>query len=173
MKAVESVALFVFLVFFGACLEDDLSFIPEQSIASKSYPNVDQALWEHFEAFEDAAAARGFNVDLTRTNIYGSIEDIDDGNVVGTCSYGGRQNHKDVIIDASFWKRASHLSREYIVFHELGHCYLFRDHREACLQNRTWASIMRSGTINSCRDNYTIATREFYVDELMSPLVRP
>ena len=173
MKAVESIIIFVFLVFFGACIEEDMSIESEITGGIKSYDNVDRELWTHFQAFEEAAADRGFRVDLSRANITGTIETIDDGNVVGTCSYGGFQNHRDVVVDRSFWNRASHLYREYIVFHELGHCYLFRDHLESCLSNRTYASIMRSGSETGCRDNYNLQTRDFYIDELMDPLEGP
>lgn len=173
MKAVETIILFLFLIFFGACLEDDLAIEDDISSVIRAYPNVDSELWSHFQAFEEAAAERGFSVDLNRANIVGTLEDIDDGNVVGTCSYGGFQNHRDVVIDQSFWDRASNLAREYIVFHELGHCYLFRDHLESCLDNRTYASIMRSGIETGCRDNYNIQTRDFYIDELMDPLEGP
>ncbi|MEL6124666.1 MAG: hypothetical protein AAFR14_13205, partial [Bacteroidota bacterium] len=59
--------------------------------------------------------------------------------------------------------------REYIIFHELGHCVLFRDHVDACFANNTWTSIMRSGH-GSCFDNYTSRTRPYYIDELFSSL---
>lgn len=173
MKAIESIALFIFLIFFGACLDEDLSVIPEDlAPQTKEYPNVEEALWVHFTAFEDAAAERGFNVDLSKTNIVGVIEEISENNIAGSCSYGGSQRHRDVTIDRTFWNRASHSLREYIVFHELGHCYLFRDHFEACLSNRTYASIMRSGN-GDCRDNYNAATREYYLDELLETLQGP
>lgn len=173
MKAVESISLFIFLIFFGACLEDDLPIEDDITPTIRAFSNVDRELWIHFQAFEDAAAERGFKIDLNKANIVGTIEEIDDGNVAGTCSYGGFQNHRDVVIDQSFWDRASHLTREYIVFHELGHCFLFRDHLESCLANRTYASIMRSGTVTGCRDNYNLQTRGYYIDELMDPLEGP
>lgn len=173
MKAYAHLFLFSFLVYFAACVEEQLSVEENQQIASaKMYPNVDPALWSHFRAFEDAAAERGFTVDLARTNIVGTIEDIPQDNIAGTCAYGGNQFHKDVTIDKTFWDRASHLYREYIVFHELGHCFLFRDHYEACFDDNTYVSIMRSGNGN-CRDNYRLRTRDYYIDELLTPLERP
>ena len=169
MKAVESLILFVFLIFFAACLEEDLSLpvdsndpIPQVRV----FNNVEEALWPHFESFEAAALDYGYAIDINRFNIVGSIESINDGNVVGTCSYGGRQNHRDVVIDQSFWNRASYLSREYIVFHELGHCILGRGHEDECLSNGIWSSLMRSGTIRGCRDFYNSNTRDYYVEEL-------
>ena len=166
MKIVECAFLFFFLLSFGACLDEVLNedeLLSQQQ--AREYPNVDEALWPHFRAFEDAAAVRGITVDLAATTIHGTIEEIDEENIAGVCSYGGRQVHRDVTIDQSFWNRASNLYREFIVFHELGHCYLFRGHHEACLTNRTYASIMRSGT-GDCRDNYNPQTRNAYIDEL-------
>ncbi len=172
MKAVESIVIFVFLVFFGACLEEDLESPANESVRERVFPGVDPALWPHFRAFEDAALARGYRVDLAATNIVGTIEEIHEQNIAGSCSYGGRSNTKDVVVDKSFWDRANNLYREYIVFHELGHCYLFRDHLDACFANRTYVSLMRSGNGN-CRDNYSFQTRDYYLDELFEPLSGP
>jgi len=169
MKAVESIFFFAFLVFFGSCLEYDLS--SEPLVESTTYPNVHQALWTHFDAFEKAAEERGYSIDLSTLPLHANISGINDGNVAGTCSYGGRTNERDILIDADFWNRSSHLYREYIVFHELGHCVLGQDHREACFANRTWTSLMRSG-VGSCRDNYNTNTRSYYLDELFE-VIRP
>ena len=163
MKAVESVILFVFLVFFGSCL--DFQIGTETIPTQKGFPNVDQALWSHFDAFEKAAKDRGYNLDLASIALHGNISNINDGNVAGTCSYGGRTNQRDILIDKDFWNRSSPLYREYIVFHELGHCVLGQEHREACFANRTWTSIMRSG-LGACQDNYIQSTRSYYLDEL-------
>jgi len=172
MKAVECIFLFVSLVTIGACIDDDLSVIEPNNPTHKQYPLVDQALWSHFSAFEQAAAERGYRVDLSNTQITGTIESLNQGNVAGVCSYGGRTNRRDVTIDKEFWDRASHLGREYIVFHELGHCFLGRGHKEACLSNRVYASLMRSGH-GTCRDNYRSQTRAYYLDELFSDNLRP
>ena len=169
MKAVESIFFFVFLVFFASCLEDQLE--TDTFDTQRGYPNVHQALWSHFDAFEKAAKDRGYALDLASLPIHGNISSINKDNVAGTCSYGGRTNQRDVLIDSDFWKRSSPLYREYIVFHELGHCVLGQDHREACFSNRTWLSIMRSGT-GSCRDNYNSSTRSYYIDELFE-VIRP
>jgi len=64
--------------------------------------------------------------------------------------------------------RVPFLIKELIVFHELGHCFLQRGHREDALPNGACVSIMRSG-IEDCLDNYTSETRSFYIDELFDP----
>jgi len=169
MKAVESILAFSFLIFFGACIEEDLSPPPENL---NTFPLVDQALWPFFESFEEEASARGFKVDLAAARIEGVIEEVHEANIAGSCSYNQRRTDREIVIDKSFWQRASPLYKEYIVFHELGHCYLFRDHVEACRPNRTYFSLMRSGN-GDCFDNYTSQTRDYYVNELFSVLEGP
>jgi len=169
MKVVESVVLFLFLIYFAACLEEDLSPVPIMEPEALGYNNVDQALWPYFASFESAAGDYGFNININSLNIEGTIESIDEGNVAGTCSYSGRTAHRDVVIDQSFWNRASSLYREYIVFHELGHCILGRGHQDACLSQGVWSSLMRSGTqLGECRDFYNNQTRDYYVNELFT-----
>lgn len=160
-------AMFVLLpfVFVLSCRPDSL-VLEEFDNDQPAYPAVDERLWTYFDGFEKEALARGYSVDLSRANITGELIKIHDDGVAGSCSYGGRQRSKAVTIDTDFWDRASTAYREYIVFHELGHCYLFRDHLEDCLESGIWASIMRSGTLNFCRDFYNTRTRAYYLDEL-------
>lgn len=133
----------------------------------KAFPNVDQELWLYFQRFEEEALLRGLEVDLIVDNITGTIAEIEEDRVAGQCSFqNNRPRH--VMIDKEFWDNASDNFREFVVFHELGHCSLFRDHREDVLATGTCASIMRSGS-GTCRDNYRIATRIFYLDELYDP----
>jgi hypothetical protein len=155
------------LLLLSSCEEDVL-------ITSESYPDtsqrsfrsVHQDLWVHFENFEEEGALRNITVDLSREGIIGTIESINDDNVAGSCSYGG-YSRSHVRIDEDFWNRASFFAREMIVFHELGHCFLFRDHLEGQFTDGSCKSIMRSG-LQSCRDRYSSRTRDYYLDELFS-----
>ena len=72
-------------------------------------------------------------------------------------------NH--VIIDANFWTAASDNSKEMIIFHELGHCFLERGHNDDKKSDGTCASIMRSGR-GGCIDFYTKSNKAEYLDEL-------
>ena len=159
--------LFILSINLFACAED-ASFIVGnvEEETSRTFPNVDQDLWPFFEAFEQQAAARNTPVDLVRERIFGFIEPIDEANVVGSCSYGGFAPGK-VVIDNLFWSRADYYSKEMIVFHELGHCFLFRDHLEGRRSNGSCISIMRSG-LESCRDTYSYSTKDYYLNELFS-----
>lgn len=131
----------------------------------KSYPLADTQLWPFFENFEAAAKQRGININLTTQQIKATIEAIPAPNV-GLCSR--TNNDRVIIIDQKFWTSRSLLSRELIVFHELGHCSLQLEHRNKQVGG-ICKSIMRSGH-EGCLDNYTTASRSTYLDELFSSL---
>jgi len=59
------------------------------------------------------------------------------------------------------------MSKEYLVFHELGHCILGRSHSNDILENGDCKSIMQSGTSN-CKGNYNDENREMLLDELFN-----
>jgi len=73
-----------------------------------------------------------------------------------------------VTVDRDFWLNSNGNFQEFIVFHELGHCFLHRGHREDSDAQGACISIMRSG-LEDCQDNYNLLTREQYIDELFSP----
>ena len=153
-----------FLVFFTACQEDEPIAEAEVVPEVRTFPFVDERLWDFFRRFEDEAAERGLAIDLNAEGITGEIMEIEQDRVAGSCSFGSHiTNH--VTIDLGFWNSSNDLFREFVVFHELGHCSLLLGHREETLEDGTCASIMRSG-LEDCRDNYRFLTRESYLDEL-------
>jgi len=163
--------LFCIALLLGSCqIDESISDItvpedeePEEEVIAP-YPGVEEALWVYFDRFEKEGVLRGLDINLRQAEVTGVIEGLEEDGVAGQCTYGShRSNH--VQIDQDFWDRASDLLREFVVFHELGHCDLARDHREAANPDGTCQSIMASGTGN-CRDNYRTSTRESYLDEL-------
>lgn len=159
--------LFLCVVGLFSC-QDDLSFLDDSTTENfnSDFPNVESPLWPYFERFEKEAATRGIIVDLVAEQISGTIEPIDQATVVGTCSYGGFSPGR-IVIDSDFWSRASTLGKEMIIFHELGHCFLHRDHKEGRRPDGSCVSIMRSG-LERCRDAYSSTTKPYYLDELFS-----
>jgi len=156
------------LLFFTACQKDssfaETPLIEETTEERKSYANVPVALWDYFQRFEEEAALRGETIDLNAKNLTAEIMEISENGVAGTCSYNSHApNH--IVIDETFFNQTSDLYKEMVIFHELGHCVLFRGHREATYTDGTCASIMRSG-VQGCVDNYRSATRATYLNEL-------
>ena len=148
-----------------SCEVDSIQHIEEEPIQEELYYNVDQGLWTHFQQFEREAAKRGHNYNLDTHGTTGEISVIPEDGVAGTCQYGNHINH--VTVDVEFWDRASNLLREFVVFHELGHCVLARGHEESSFSNGICRSIMRSGT-QDCIDAYIAQNRDYYLDELFS-----
>lgn len=149
--------------------EDIRPSLPEEVIVEEpiGYPGVDTALWVYFERFEAEAARRNVAVDLRAARVTGDIGEIDEENTAGQCGFN-RAQPNELTVDAGFWRIANDRFREFIVFHELGHCVLYRAHREAADESNRCLSIMRSGT-EDCRDNYSRFTRNAYLDELFDP----
>ena len=166
--------LFIILISFNACQQDSSSFaeIEEEVIEiDKQYPNVDSRLWPFFEQFETEAKLRGFNVNLNLSAISGSIDPLEGEHVAGQCTYSSR-NPNHVTVDDQFWSNSNDLFKEFIIFHELGHCFLGRGHREGAFANGVCKSLMRSG-VEDCLDNYRTTTRSAYIDELFEPNKTP
>lgn len=153
---------------FSSCQKDNeqLSTIDE-TIIEEEYPGVDEALWPFFAQFEEEGRQRGLLINLKSSGITAVIQEIDEEHVAGQCNFSSnRPNH--IIIDLEFWRASSNLFKEFIIFHEIGHCYLFRGHREDAYANGACVSIMRSG-VEDCRDNYNPSNRSIYIDELFLP----
>jgi len=133
---------------------------------SNSVSNLDipQELAAHFQTFQKEANTYGILIDYESSNVTAEIRRINEGSVAGTCTTNGH-NLRHIEIDQSFWNRASHLQREMVVFHELGHCILRRGHKEDRFQNGICKSIMRSG-LGACSDAYTPTNRSYFIEEL-------
>ncbi len=163
-----------FFLVFQSCRKDtDFDVIEEERTTNdfvetvKSYPGVDRELWIYFQRFENEGIERGINIDLIDSEITGIISNIEQEHVAGLCNYSSNAP-EHVTIDTDFWESASDLYKEFVVYHELGHCYLARAHREAEHADGTCASLMRSG-LGTCKDNYNSVSRADYLDELFDP----
>ncbi len=157
------VMIFIVSMVLASCGSGD----DEEPIEVRDFPGVAPALWPYFIRFEDEGRARGIDVNLKASGITAKIEQIVEQEIAGVCHFNPREPN-DLVIDQQFWTRARDLFREFVVFHELGHCFLFRDHKEDQSADRTCVSVMRSGN-GDCRDNYTLGTRTAYLDELFDP----
>ena len=148
------------LVFLSSC-QIDLYEATTPSVEEKSIPSE---LVPYFTSFQAEASKHGISFDYESAYVTAEIQAINDGNVAGTCTTNGH-DLRHIVIDQAFWNKASHLQREMVIYHELGHCILGRGHSEGAFSNGICRSIMRSG-LGSCRDAYTPTNRAYYIDEL-------
>lgn len=107
-----------------------------------------------------------FKQEANKRNRFSDIESIDfylvdhlsgeEKGVVGTCFYEGK-----VEILKSYWLRANSAQKENLIFHEAGHCALFKDH-VAC--NGEKVSIMCESMLEPSK---YWGNRQKLIDELM------
>ncbi|MDQ3017087.1 MAG: hypothetical protein M3R25_10280 [Bacteroidota bacterium] len=125
---------------------------------------VETPLQDYFERFIDEAAVRGREVEDETYQVSARIDEIKEPNVIGQCSWNQNNAH-NIVVDEDYWKTASDLQREFLVFHELGHCVLGKEHNDGADGRGNCESIMSSGTGN-CRVVYSKTNRDVLLDEL-------
>jgi hypothetical protein len=136
----------------GSCSKEDVEL-----------QESDPAISAYFDRFESEATARGKNIDLNDQQIVGYFATLEN-NIVGQCAQlesGGKQ----IRIDPTYWESANDLEKEFLIFHELGHCALGRSHADSKDIDGVCTSIMNSG-LGGCRKRYTDAMRAQLLDEL-------
>lgn len=126
---------------------------------------TDPAILKYFDRFETEAMKYGLEIRLETKGVYGVFSNLDN-NKLGNCRYREGEPRK-VSIDREYWQNTSDLDREYIVFHELGHCYLERGHDNSSDSGGYCRSIMHSAE-NKCILKYNANTRNAYLKELFS-----
>lgn len=125
---------------------------------------IDEELAPYLERFQEEAATRGITIDFAAAGISAFLEDIEEESVSGQCRHQSDGSHQ-LVIDTGFWRQATEVRKEFVVFHELGHCALGRGHLDTSLADGTCASMMHSG-LSGCRNAYNNLTRSYYLDEL-------
>ena len=125
---------------------------------------IEKELDMYFSSFEAEALLRGLQFDTEDLVKDAYVESIVKDGVVGQCnSYS--DGSKTLVIDENYWERSSDDEKEYIIFHELGHCILERSHNDEKDSKGVCTSIMQSG-LNNCRSQYTEENRDELLDEL-------
>lgn len=120
----------------------------------------DSAFDIQIEAFKREALLRNKDIDISKiTVIFGKQE----GNSVGLCITAHSQPF--ITIHKQFWTIYDQFEREELIFHELGHCVLDREHCEVKKNNKS-VSMMEPNMLGS---GYYGPNRENLVDELFNP----
>lgn len=132
--------------------------------------NVNSSFVDYLQRFEAEGAKRGHTFDPQSTGLiieFGNLKD----NTAGLTHY---EKPIRIEIDKTYWNDISSsagadLMKEDLLFHELGHGLLGRDHLNTTLENGDWKSIMCGGTKVNNRSwniNYRGIRRQYYIDEL-------
>lgn len=86
-----------------------------------------------------------------------------EGKDVGVCYR--RDLWNTIEIDPKAWFRFDALDREQLVYHELGHCALNREH---CNYSNTWGPVSMMGSVMMFSYTYS-DNHDYYITELFHP----
>lgn len=142
-----------------------LIYIALFSCNKESNVEIDASILPHFKAFEEAAKKRDISFNIETAGISANIAKIN-SNVVAQCKHGENVDPV-IIVNPIYWTNASEADKEFYIFHELGHCFLKRDHLNTKDNKGNCKSMMHSSA-DACNFLYTNATREAYLDELFN-----
>lgn len=152
-----SLVLFFVMVnitLFQSCGPIDLGEAPH-------YPDfsTDPIFTPYIQEFEYYSGTDSFRVPI-------GFGDLKPG-TAGTChtsTVGGVVVSAYIKIDSEFWKRATHLQKINLIFHELGHCLLRREHVRGFLPNGCPNSFMYDSVMSdSCLNrNFNLYISEMF-----------
>jgi hypothetical protein len=158
LPKIASIISGICLLIFSSCeLEPVLVYEEEEA-------QVESSVQGYLDRFVYEARIRGLDVAYATSQVDVGIADIPKPNVIGQCAWSEGHSHA-ITLDEAYWNRANDLQREFVVFHELGHCVLGSDHRDYSDAYGNCGSIMTSGT-SDCRVVYTQNNRTRLLDEL-------
>jgi len=153
MRTIPNIWFFLLPLLLGSCQKETIP-TPGQ---------VDAALASYLEDFITEGEARGYQP-VIDPGILDIRFDTLTGSVTGQClTYS--DGRRAIKVGTSFWANASAFDKEFLVFHELGHCLLDREHLDTQRADGTCLSVMHSGQ-GGCRNVYGASTRTRYLDEL-------
>ncbi|AWW00174.1 putative metallopeptidase [Arcticibacterium luteifluviistationis] len=166
----RALAFFLLLASLG-CEKEDLVFEYRINDSLKIYVNN----------FYEEADKRGLN--LQEENLIVDFVDSLDEDLCGQCERPGGKDEQQrkvlISITSACWDQEPQQNREALVFHELGHCLLNREHKEILFSSGAPKSIMTrvlDGPYQPCEyvinDNGSACNktvrRQYYIDELFN-----
>jgi hypothetical protein len=153
MRTKPNIWFFLLPLLLGSCQKEDIP-APGQ---------VDAELASYLEDFIIEGEARGYQP-VIDPGILDIRFDTLTGAVTGQClTYS--DGRREIKVSTSFWANAAAFDKEFLLFHELGHCLLDREHLDTQRADGTCLSMMHSGQ-GRCRNTYGASTRTRYLDEL-------
>ena len=135
--------------------------------------DVPEEVQPFVDKFIEEANNRGQTIEINNLIVELTSPVENAGQAVCGVTYGEvvnlPQNLVQIDTQCLAW-RHSEVSKEVLIFHELGHAILLRQHRTDRLPNFDFASIMVSANWN-IDDFYVfdLTKREYYIDELFDP----
>lgn len=86
------------------------------------------------------------------------------GTTAGKCNYGSKNESPYITVNKDWWTVLTEDQKINLVFHELGHCLLYRKHENGTLADSCPKSFMNDYLVDlDCLDKYY----DHYIDELL------
>ena len=135
-------------------------FIHEKEINSSEFN-------PYVQTFVEEGNIRGVHLDKEAARMEVRFGNLAEG-TSGSCRKKGRKSY--IIIDSQIWRRLDSLQRQALIFHEMGHCLLERQHTHEELPRGECASLMvEKRDTSTCYYNYYATEwRTYYWDELFA-----
>ncbi len=136
----------------------------------KEYPTATKDFWPYLQSFERESAQRGNEINLSNSGISLTYKGNDglseEEEPTGTC-YHNPEDPNTIVINFADFNNSTRYAREKIIFHELGHCSLNRDHDDSEYSDGNCKSLMKS-SVADCLLVYDAESKQAYLDELFS-----
>ncbi len=130
-------------------------------------PTVDAELKPYYDSFITEALSHGYSADYLKNNATIKFGYVDAAHA-GITYY----QTNTIVIDSVYWRNYKNYPnlKEFIMFHELGHLLLKRDHDYGVLSNGEFKSVMFSYDNNPSPNSiyYWGIRRKYYIDELFN-----
>ncbi len=160
-------------IFLAALLTGLLSCQQESGPEPQPSPQfvVDPAFQTYVDRFVDAARDRGVKVDVSNLDMR-FVDGYVERDGFEYCGFANRTvatGTPDVDISRICWDQYDEVTREILIFHELGHAILDRRHINTLLPSLAKRSIMHGELTFDMYSVFTMEKRGWYLDELFNP----
>ncbi len=177
IKTLQFLGILVLPILFLASCGDDDDVTP----TPPNNPDAIEAKYrEYVDRFVTEGVDRGFDVDISElTVVEGIAPQFQEFCGYGYSNYNSTGRPRVEISDVAFcWDDRNDIEKEALMFHELGHAILARQHKETTYSNTLPTSMMCSEACAGANlffvyNTFTPGLRKYYIDELFDPLVDP
>lgn len=95
----------------------------------RQFSTTDERFSTYVSKFEDHAKIKTGNINFKVNDIPINFGDTENDQFVGVC-FTYSDGKREILIKQEWWSVASQGAKESLIFHELGHCALDREHNE-------------------------------------------
>jgi hypothetical protein len=129
--------------------------------------SVDGEFADYLQRFVHEGNIRGVSVNTSNL----ILEFIPPSPGITFCaqSIPGNTPHIQIVKVDGCWTDQLDVNKELLIFHELGHALLGREHDNSTLSNGIYKTIMHSGDVTFTYSQFTPELRKYYLDQLFTP----